>query len=149
MYTVPFKREQCPLEHGRCAQVPLPQLAEELLEERVADVAGRAALSPEALPSVAFFTFVNTHQSLNAVAFSPDGGWVISARRADCAVSTCRSILPVAMPFPSLLFACCSRQIQGWHTDGVALSLNFQLPALVILLVFLHTCLLNPSCEQC
>ena len=48
----------------------------------MADVAGRAALSPEALPSVAFFTFVNTHQSLNAVAFSPDGGWVIGARRA-------------------------------------------------------------------
>ena len=69
-------------ERGGRAQVPLPQLAEELLEERVADVAARAALAPEAPPSVAFFTFVNTHQSLNAVAFSPDGGWVIGARRA-------------------------------------------------------------------
>ena len=63
-------------------QVPLPQLAEEALEERVADVAARAALSADALPSVAFFTFVNTHQSLNAVAFSADGRLVIGAERS-------------------------------------------------------------------
>ena len=81
---------------GHWAQIPLPQLAEELLEERLLDVAGRAALSPEALPSVAFFTFVNTQQSLNAVAFSPDSSWVIGARRARCAASMCGRLLPVA-----------------------------------------------------
>lgn len=92
-------------EKGRCAQIPLPQLAEELLEERVLDVASRAALSPEALPSVAFFTFVNTHQSLNAVAFSPDGSWVTGARMPRCAVSICWSLLLVAFvqPRPGIL----------------------------------------------
>ena len=64
------------------AQVPLPGLAEEALEARVADVAARAPASPDALPSAAFFTFVNTRQALTAVAFSPDARLVVGARGA-------------------------------------------------------------------
>jgi hypothetical protein len=60
--------------------VPLPALAEEALDARVADVAARAPASPDALPSAAFFTFVNTRQTLTAVTFSADARLVVGAR---------------------------------------------------------------------
>lgn len=40
------------------------------------DVAARVALSSTALPSVALFTFLHTHESLNTVALSDDGALV-------------------------------------------------------------------------
>jgi hypothetical protein len=39
----------------------------------IEDVAARVALSSTTLPSVACFTFLNTHESLHAVALAPDG----------------------------------------------------------------------------
>lgn len=53
-------------------QVPLPKVSEELLEAQMADIRARVELSSDALPSTIFFTFVNTHQSLNCTAIAPD-----------------------------------------------------------------------------
>lgn len=57
-----------------CAQIPLPAMPEGLEVDLLEDIANRADLSSAALPSAIFYTFVNTHQALNCVAFSSDGG---------------------------------------------------------------------------
>ena len=53
-------------------QVPLPKRSEELLATQMADIRARVELSSDALPSAIFFTFVNTHQSLNCTTMAPD-----------------------------------------------------------------------------
>ena len=53
-------------------QIPLPKVLEELLEAQMADIRARVDLSSDALPSTIFFTFVNTHQSLNCTSIAPD-----------------------------------------------------------------------------
>ena len=52
--------------------VPLPPQSDRHAASRLADMVARAAVGPTLLPSCAFFTFVNTHQSLNCAAFAPD-----------------------------------------------------------------------------
>ncbi|KAK9828987.1 hypothetical protein WJX72_003246 [[Myrmecia] bisecta] len=58
------------------AEIPLPEASEEMEAALLQDLENRAQLSSEALPSAAFFTFVNTHQSLNCATFSADGAFV-------------------------------------------------------------------------
>ena len=55
------------------SECQVPNLQQAAVE---ADLAARQAVGPEALPSCAFFTFVNTAQALNCAAFSPDGAHV-------------------------------------------------------------------------
>lgn len=65
------------------AQIPLPNLSEAALEERMADIQARVTLSSGALPSVAFYTFVNTHQTLNCSTFNQNGSLVAGTCLAD------------------------------------------------------------------
>jgi transcription initiation factor TFIID subunit 5 len=58
-------------------EVPLPAPDPEAIAAALADVSARAAVSEEALPSCAFMTFVNTHHTLNCVAFAADGSRVV------------------------------------------------------------------------
>eukprot|EP00887_Chlorella_sp_A99_P008015 scaffold12.g8015.t1 len=67
-------------------RIPLPELSDEARAAAMAQLPHRAPLSPAALPSAACFTFVNTHQSLNAIAFASDasalaGGFADSSVR--------------------------------------------------------------------
>ena len=55
------------------SECQVPDLQQAAVE---ADLAARQAVGPEALPSCAFLTFVNTAQALNCAAFSPDGAHV-------------------------------------------------------------------------
>ncbi|BDA43395.1 Transcription initiation factor TFIID subunit 5 [Coccomyxa sp. Obi] len=57
-------------------QVPLPPMPEGLEAELLEDLENRVSLSDAALPSAVFYTFVNTHQSLNCVNFSSSGAMV-------------------------------------------------------------------------
>ncbi|EIE22407.1 putative TAF5 [Coccomyxa subellipsoidea C-169] len=57
-------------------QVPLPPMPEGLEAELLEDLESRISLSDAALPSAVFYTFVNTHQSLNCVSFSSDGAMI-------------------------------------------------------------------------
>ena len=54
-------------------QVPLPALPEGLQRDLLEDIEQRMELSSAALPSAIFYTFINTHQTLNCVSFSDDG----------------------------------------------------------------------------
>ena len=58
-------------------QIPLPDLPEGLEADLLEDIANRADLSSAVLPSAIFYTFVNTHQTLNCVAFSGSGSMVV------------------------------------------------------------------------
>lgn len=60
-------------------QIPLPQMPEGLEADLLEDMANRADLGSAVLPSAIFYTFVNTHQSLNCVSFSHDGGLIAGA----------------------------------------------------------------------
>ena len=51
-------------------QVPLPEVSEQWEGYLLREIGSRATLSSQALPSCAFYTFVNTHQSLNCAAFT-------------------------------------------------------------------------------
>lgn len=57
-------------------QVPLPPMPEGLEAELLEDLENRVSLSDAALPSAIFYTFVNTHQTLNCVSFSSNGGMI-------------------------------------------------------------------------
>lgn len=63
----------------RRVQIPLPEVSEQWEGVMVREVAARATVSPQSLPSAAFYTFVNTHQSLNCVAFTSDAACVAGA----------------------------------------------------------------------
>lgn len=54
------------------SMIPLPSVLDTLHTRLLDDMRGAAAVGPDALPSAAFFTLINTHQSLNCAAFSPD-----------------------------------------------------------------------------
>ena len=62
--------------HLICLQVPLPPMPEGLEAELLEDLENRVSLSDAALPSAVFYTFVNTHHSLNCVSFSSSGAMV-------------------------------------------------------------------------
>ena len=78
-------------------QIPLVGVSEGLQAAMMEDISRRAVLDHESLPSALFFTFLNTHQTLNCIAFSPDGASVAGAsadtdRPATAAVD-CMTIL--------------------------------------------------------
>lgn len=50
------------------------------------DISHRTVVGPEALPSAVFFTFLNTHQSLNCMAFAMDGT-LVAGTDSKCMVS--------------------------------------------------------------
>jgi transcription initiation factor TFIID subunit 5 len=64
---------------------PLPVIDVNTQAAILEDVAARATLSSSALPSVALFTFLHTHESLNSVALSDDGA-LVAAGFADSSV---------------------------------------------------------------
>ena len=66
-------------------QIPLPELPEERQAVLLAELEHRAVLSPQALPSAIFYTFINTHQSLNTVAFTSDAA-VVAAGFSDASL---------------------------------------------------------------
>ena len=66
------------------SKVPLPPLSDRQAAAMLADMGARAAVGPAALPSCAFFTFVNTHQALNCAAFSPDASAVAGDLPTGC-----------------------------------------------------------------
>lgn len=60
-----------------CAvQIPLVGISDELEADMLQCLEQRAALSPTALPSAAFYTFVNSHHTLNCVTTSSDAACV-------------------------------------------------------------------------
>ena len=60
-------------------QVEVPELPKGLEEEILEDIRNREDLSADNLPSAIFYTFVNTHQSLNCASFSRTGAYVAGA----------------------------------------------------------------------
>ena len=60
-------------------QVEVPELPKGLEEEILDDIRNREDLSADNLPSAIFYTFVNTHQSLNCASFSRTGAYVAGA----------------------------------------------------------------------
>ncbi len=57
-------------------QIPLVGISDELEADIMQCLEQRAALSPTALPSAAFYTFVNSHHTLNCVTTSSDAACV-------------------------------------------------------------------------
>ena len=57
-------------------QVPLVGMSDELEAKLLESMDSRATLGPTALPSAAFYTFVNSHHSLNCITTSSDGSCV-------------------------------------------------------------------------
>ncbi|KAL4432555.1 hypothetical protein ABPG77_000492 [Micractinium sp. CCAP 211/92] len=64
---------------------PLPPVDDEQERQLMEELPHRQQLSADALPSCAFFTFFNTHQSLNCVAFTSDAA-VVAGGFADSSV---------------------------------------------------------------
>ncbi|CAN6459305.1 unnamed protein product [Victoria cruziana] len=58
------------------SELPLPVRSTEVEQTLLDDLRNRAALGSSALPSVSFYTFINTHNSLNCSAISSDGSLV-------------------------------------------------------------------------
>ncbi|GAB2296017.1 Transcription initiation factor TFIID subunit 5 [Dionaea muscipula] len=58
------------------AELPLPVMPAEVEYSILEDLRNRVQLSREALPSVSFYTFLNTHNSLNCASISHDGSLV-------------------------------------------------------------------------
>ncbi|KAG6544504.1 hypothetical protein Mapa_014142 [Marchantia paleacea] len=58
-------------------ELPMPVMSEELERQALDDLRNRARLGSSALPSVSFYTFINTHNSLNCVSISADGSLVV------------------------------------------------------------------------
>ncbi|KAL3137829.1 hypothetical protein ABBQ38_005084 [Trebouxia sp. C0009 RCD-2024] len=57
-------------------QIPLVGMADELEAQLLESLDKRASVGPTALPSAAFYTFVNSHHTLNCVTSSSDGACV-------------------------------------------------------------------------
>ncbi|WCJ30379.1 Transcription initiation factor TFIID subunit 5 [Euphorbia peplus] len=58
------------------AELPLPVISTEVEQSILEDLRNRVQLSNSALPSVSFYTFINTHNSLNCSSISQDGSLV-------------------------------------------------------------------------
>ena len=66
-----------PMLHRLCVlQIPLVGMADELEAQLLESLDKRAAVGVDALPSAAFYTFVNSHHTLNCVTSSSDGACV-------------------------------------------------------------------------
>ncbi|KAI5058413.1 hypothetical protein GOP47_0026583 [Adiantum capillus-veneris] len=59
------------------SELVLPAFTEESERRALEDLRNRARLSSSALPSVSFYTFLNTHSSLNCASISSDGAMVV------------------------------------------------------------------------
>lgn len=57
-------------------KMPLMPISDELEAEMLQSIENRAALSSSALPSAAFYTFINSHHTLNCITSSSDGSCV-------------------------------------------------------------------------
>ncbi|KAL3617649.1 Transcription initiation factor TFIID subunit 5 [Castilleja foliolosa] len=57
-------------------ELPLPVIPEEVEHSILEDLRNRVQLSSMTLPSVSFYTFINTHNSLNCASISDDGSMV-------------------------------------------------------------------------
>ncbi|XP_050220004.1 transcription initiation factor TFIID subunit 5 [Mercurialis annua] len=57
-------------------ELPLPVILTEVEQSILEDLRNRVQLSSAALPSVSFYTFINTHNSLNCSSISHDGSLV-------------------------------------------------------------------------
>lgn len=72
------------------SRIPLPELPPEVVQARLQQMKHRQALSPENLPSIAFYTFVSTYNSMSALSFNVEGSTVAagfldsSVRLYDC-----------------------------------------------------------------
>ncbi|XP_024390702.1 transcription initiation factor TFIID subunit 5 [Physcomitrium patens] len=58
------------------AELPMPTMSEEAEKQVMEDFRKRARLGSNALPSVSFYSFINTHNSLNCASISSDGALV-------------------------------------------------------------------------
>ncbi|KAL4181832.1 hypothetical protein AMTRI_Chr12g239440 [Amborella trichopoda] len=58
------------------SELPLPVVPMEVEHSFLEDLRNRAQLGSSALPSVSFYTFINTHNSLNCASISRDGSLV-------------------------------------------------------------------------
>lgn len=70
------KRKRGDEEETVKAVLPIPKMSEEQESSILADLRARVALSPEALPSVCFYTFFNTYANMNCSAISTDSSLV-------------------------------------------------------------------------
>eukprot|EP00250_Pteridium_aquilinum_P012760 c20924_g1_i1 orf=85-2091(+) len=59
------------------SELVMPTFSEESERRALEDLRNRARLSSSALPSVSFYTFINTHSSLNCTSISQDGAMVV------------------------------------------------------------------------
>ena len=57
-------------------QIPLVGMADELEAQLLESLDNRVTLGPGALPSATFYTFVNSHHTLNCITTSSDGACV-------------------------------------------------------------------------
>lgn len=58
------------------SELVIPTISEEMERQALEDLRNRARLSSSALPSVCFYSFINTHHSLNCASVSLDGAMV-------------------------------------------------------------------------
>lgn len=59
------------------SELPMPTISMEVERSALEDLRNRARLGSSALPSVSFYTFINTHNSLNCASISQDGALVV------------------------------------------------------------------------
>ena len=61
---------------GTVVQIPLVAISDELEAETMHSIENRATVDSTALPSAAFYTFVNSHHTLNCVTTTNDAACV-------------------------------------------------------------------------
>lgn len=74
-----FQVTRLPLKFEACLQLEVPELPKALEEDILEDIRNREDVSAAKLPSAIFYTFVNTHQTLNCAGFSRTGAYVAGA----------------------------------------------------------------------
>lgn len=76
-------------------QIPLVGIADELEARLLEGLDNRVSVGPTALPSAVFYTFVNSHHTLNCVTSSSDGACV--AGQHACALTGCSLLVTAAV----------------------------------------------------
>lgn len=84
-------------------QIPLVGMADELEAQLLDCLDKRAVVGRAALPSAAFYTFVNSHHTLNCVTSSSDGACVAGQSPPSLLVASSTSVLT----------SCC--QVSRWN----------------------------------
>lgn len=93
-------------------QIPLVGMADELEAQLLESLERRAAVGPTALPSAAFYTFVNSHHTLNCVTSSSNGACV-AGQSAPPVTACCQVTIFCRCPVPAqhvLVVACVAGQ---------------------------------------